>query len=319
MPNASDHAADDRGRSAKVPTSIPLSGWKDVLRRAWAETGKDNISLIAGGVTYFVLLALFPALTALVSLYGLFSNPQQVEQQVHSLSGVLPGGAQQVIGGQLHQLASSSHGALGIGLALSVLIALWSASRGMAGVINALNIAYDQPEDRGFIRRTLVALALTLGLLVAGIVAIALVAVLPAITSAINLGGVVTWAARILEWPLLAVVIAFVLAVLYRYAPNRKTAKWEWASPGAVLATVLWIVGSILFSVYVANFGSYNKTYGSLGALIGMLAWIYLSSYVVLFGAEVNAEAERQTRKNSTTGPDKPMGERGAQAADTMA
>ncbi len=308
-----------RGREAEHPKDIPARGWKDVFWRVWQGINDKNLFLVAGGVTYSVLLALFPALIALVSIYGLVFDRAQVEKQVAAISGILPAQASQLIGGEMHQIVTSSSGALGFGAIIGLLFALWTASRGTSGLMSALDIAYGQKDQRSFIRFNLVALAITLGLLIASVFVLALVAVLPAAIGSGPGGNAITgWIALIVEWPVLALFMITVLAILYRYAPDRDPPQWRWASPGAVLATVLWIVGSILFSVYVANFGSYNATYGSLGAVMVLLTWLYLTAFVVLLGAEVNAETERQTRKDSTTGPPKPMGSRGATAADTL-
>jgi len=314
-PREADRA---RGREAERPQDVPPRGWKDVLRRAWAANSEKNLSLVAGGVTYAVLLALFPGLAALVSIYGLVSDPAQVEKQVNSLTGVLPESSKQLISTELHQLVSASGGALSIGVAVGIVLALWSASRGMSGMITALDIAYDQPERRSFFRFNLVALLLTLGLIVGGLIVIALVAGLPAVLSATGANSGAAWVALIVEWPLLIVFMMVALAVLYRYAPDRDAAQWRWVSPGALVAAVLWILGSILFTVYVSHFGSYNKTYGSLGAIIVLLTWLWLSAYVVLLGAEINAQSERQTRRDTTEGSPEPMGQRRAVAADTL-
>ena len=307
-----------RGREAEHPRHIPPGGWKDVPVRSWQELSDNSIFLIAGGVTYAGLVALFPALAALVSLYGLVLDPAQVEQQVTALTGVVPEQTQQLISAQLHQLVSASNGALGFGAVFGLALALWTASRGMSGTINALNIAYDQKETRSFVRLNLLALTLTLGMIVGGLVVIALVAILPAIVGALGLGGVTAWLLLILEWPLLMLFIMAALAMLYRYAPDRHIAKWRWVSPGAVVATALWLVASIAFSAYVSNFNSYNKTYGSLGAAIVLLTWLYWSAFIVLLGAVINNQAERQTRRDSTIEPPQPMGRRGATAADTL-
>lgn len=306
------------GRNAASPWDIPARGWKDIVWRAYKETGRDNISIVAGGLTYYMLLALFPALAVLVSIYGLFSNPAELHQQMQSISATLPDGAQQVIGTELDQIVKSSGGALSLGVVVGFLFALYSASRGMSGLIMALNIAYEQHETRGFVRLYLLAIGLTLLVVAIGSIALLLVAGVPAVVQAIGLKTVTKWLVYIFEWPLLLVILMGVLAVLYRYAPDRKEARWRWISPGAAVATVLWLIGSIMFTVYVSNFGSYNKTYGSLGALVGMLTWMYLSAYVVLLGAEINAEMERQTRRDTTEGAEKPMGSRGARAADTL-
>jgi len=313
-----DDQGSARGREAEYPQHIPPGGWKDVLARSWQELSDNSIFLIAGGVTYAGLVALFPALAALVSLYGLVLDPAQVEQQVTALAGVVPEQTQQLLSAQLHQLVSASNGALGFGAVFGLALALWTASRGMSGTINALNIAYDQKETRSFVRLNLLALTLTLGMIVGGLVVIALVAVLPAIVGALGLGAVTQWLLLILEWPLLMLFIMAALAMLYRYAPDRRVAKWRWVSPGAVVATALWLVASIAFSAYVANFNSYNKTYGSLGAVVVLLTWLYWSAFIVLLGGVINNQAERQTRRDSTVEPPQPMGRRGATAADTL-
>ncbi len=307
-----------RGREAEHPQHIPPRGWKDVVVRSWQEISDNSIFLVAGGVTYAVLVALFPALAALVSLYGLVLDPAQVEKQVAALTGVVPQQTQDLISAQLHELVTASSGALGFGAIFGLILALWAASRGMSGLINALNIAYEQKETRGFVQLNRLALTLTLGMIVGGLVVIALVGVLPAVIGAVGLGNLTQWLLLVLEWPLLLFCVMTALGVLYRYAPDRRIAKWRWITPGAVVATVLWLVASIAFSAYVANFNSYNKTYGSLGAVVVLLTWLYWSAFIVLLGAVINTQTERQTRRDSTDEPPKPMGQRGATAADTL-
>lgn len=318
MPEQQQSAGTGHGREAESPQQIPPRGWLDVLKRAWTQSQDNNTSLVAGGVTYAVLVALFPGLAALVSIYGLVFDRAQLEQQMAAITGLLPEESRNLIAGQLHQLVTAPNSALGIGLIVSVLIALWSASRGMAGLIVALNIAYEQKETRGFIKLALIALGLTLAMIIAGIIAILLVAALPVAVQATGVSFIAKWLALVLEWPLLAVLLLFGLAVLYRYAPDRRGAKWRWVTPGAIFVVVTWIIGSILFSTYVSHFNSYNKTYGSLGAVVVLLTWLYLTAYIVMFGAEINAQAERQTRHDSTKGHPKPMGKREAWAADTL-
>lgn len=308
----------DRGRGAKDPRQIPAPGWKDILKRSWTELSENNIYLAAGGVTYSVLAALFPALAALVSVYGLFFDPAQVEQQVKLLSTVLPSDSTQLIGGELHNLVSHSSGALGIGAVVSLLIALWSASRGMSGMINALNVAYQEEETRSFFKLNALAVGMTVIALVGGTIIIALVGVLPAAVQFIGLGAFARWLLLILEWPLLIGVVLTGLAALYRFAPNRQKPKWRWVSPGAVAATALWLIASLLFTVYVTNFNSYSKTYGSLGGVFILLTWLWMSSFVALLGAVINAQSERQTVADSTAGQRKPLGFRSAYAADTV-
>lgn len=316
-----DHSvrpATGRGRAAERPQDLPAPGWTEVAWRCWAELSANNIFLVAGGVTYAVLLALFPGLAALVSLYGLVLDPAQVERQVNSMSGMMPRQTQEMLSQELHQLVSASSGSLGIGVVLGMLLALWSASRGMSGLITGINIAYQEKEERSFLRFNLLALVLTLGLILGGLVAIALIAVLPAVAQAIGLGGIIKWIMLILEWPLLVVLVMAGLAVLYRYGPDRAAPQWRFVSPGAIVATVLWVAGSVAFTIYVANFSSFNQTYGSLGGVVVLLTWLYLSAFVVLLGAVVNAQSERQTGKDTTAGSPRPMGQRGADAADML-
>jgi membrane protein len=316
-PQRSDTEA-GRGRDAEHPGKIPARGWLDVLWRAWGEISEANLFLAAGGVTYAILLALFPALAALVSVYGLVLDPAQVEKQVSALSGVLPEQSRQLLVDELHQLISTSSGTLGLGAAFGLLLALWSASRGMSGLLTALNIAYEERERRGWFKVNLVALGLTIALMLGGLVVIALVGVLPVALQFLGVSNGAKWLLLLLEWPLLIVVVMLGLAILYRYAPDREMPQWRWVSEGAAAATFLWIVASAGFTFYVANFNSYDKTYGSLGGVIILLTWLYLSALIVLFGAVINNQSEKQTRKDSTRGPPNPVGERGARAADTV-
>src|ERR1700722_16370485 len=283
-----------RGREADHPGQIPSRGWKDILWRAWGEVSEQNLFLIAGGVTYAILLALFPGLAALVSLFGLLFDAAQIEKQVGALSGILPAQTQELLGQQLHSLVETSSGALGFGAAVGLVLALWSASRGMSGLITAVNIAYEEKEQRGFFKLNMIALGMTFGLVIGGAVVIALVAVLPAAVQLIAVGTATKWLLMVVQWPMLIVLVMLGLAALYRYAPDRDKPQWRWVSPGAITATILWIVASIGFTVYVANFNSYDKTYGSLGGVVILLTWLYLSALMVLLGAVINAQSERQ-------------------------
>jgi membrane protein len=257
-------------------------------------------------------------LAALVSIYGLVFDAGQIERQMATLSGVLPAQTQELLSQQLHSLVAASGHTLGFAAVVGLILALWSASRGMSGLITALNIAYEEKESRGFFKLNLIAIGLTLGLLVGGIIAIALVAVLPAIAHMLALGSTTKWLLLLAQWPLLIVLVMAGLAILYRFAPDRDKPKWQWVSSGAAVATLLWIVSSVGFTGYVANFNSYNKTYGSLGGLVILLTWLYLSALMVLLGAVINAQSERQTRKDSTEGNPRAMGQRDARAADTL-
>ena len=306
----------DPGGSAERPQDVPAAGWKDIGRRVWGEISEKNMFLIAGGVTYAVLLALFPALAAFVAIYGLVLDAGQIEHQVSSLAGVLPDQILQLVAQQLHSLTSAPSSSLGIGVVIGLLLAIWSASRGMAGLMTGVNIAYEEEETRGFVKFNLIALLLTIGVIIGGSIAIALIGGLPAAVQAIGLGPVLKWLVLIVEWPVLMVLVLFGLAIIYRYAPDRDEPQWQWVTPGAITATVLWLVASIAFSIYAGNFGSYNQTYGSLAGAVVLMTWLYISEFVVLLGAAINAQSEMQTDKDTTRGPPEPMGRRGARVAD---
>jgi membrane protein len=293
----------DRGRDADAPWQIPVRGWAAILRRARKGTAERNLSLVAGGVTYYLLLALFPGLAALASVYGLVESPAGAAKSVQSLSGMLPPSTVEMIGNELAQLASASSPSLGLGAIIGIAIALWSGVRGMTGMMTALNIAYDQPERRGFIRFYLTALALTIVVVVGGLIAFVLIAGLPVALSWGGAHGSGRWIGLVVEWPLLIMFAMGMVALIYRYGPDRSEPKWKWASLGVIVATTLWVLGSTLFSAYIYYFGSYNKTYGSLGLPLIMLTWMWLSVFVVIFGAEIDGEAERQTNQNTAARP----------------
>lgn len=307
-----------RGRTAERPRDVPKSGWRDVALRVKDQVREDNLGLVAAGVAFFAFLSLFPALAALVSIYGLIADPADVQQQMQAVGGAMPEEAGGIIQQQLDSVARASGGALGLGFAVSLALALWSANKGTKNLMTALSIAYDEPEDRGFFKLNLTSLAITLGAMLLAIVAIGAVVVLPAALGAVGLGAAAEITIRLLRWPLLAAVILGGLAIVYRYGPNREHAEWRWTTPGSILATALWLVGSIAFSIYVSNFGAYDATYGSLGAVVILLLWFFMSAFVILLGAEVNAELERQTERDTTTGEPRARGHREAWAADTV-
>ena len=307
------------GKDAEKPTEIPPRGWWQVVRRAFKESSADNVPILAAGVAFFGFLAIFPAIIAAITLYGIFADPETVAAQVRDLSAALPEQAQPILADQLQSVASASGGALGIGLVVSLLAALWSASSGTGNLLKAINIAYDEDESRGFLKVRGIALALTLGAIVFLLLTLALVAVVPVVLNVLPLGPVGTILAQVLRWVLLVALVVAALAVTYRIAPDRDQPRFSWVTTGSLVATVLWIIGSIAFSLYVNNFGSYNKTYGAIAGVVVLMLWLYLTSYIVLLGAEVNAESERQTRADTTRGASAPMGERGAAAADELA
>jgi membrane protein len=308
----------DRGRNAEHPRELPTSGWRDILWRVKEETAKDNISMIAAGVAFYLMLAIFPLLAATVSIYGLVADPADVQRNFESVAGVIPEQARSIMIDQLTAVSSASGGQLGFGVVLSLGLTLWSASRGVIAMITALNIAYDETESRSFVKLNAIALALTLAMIIFMIVTLAVVVGLPVVIGYLNLGETVEWVIRLARWPILAVAVIVGLAVLYRYAPDRDAPRWRWVSSGAVVATVIWLLGSIAFSVYVSNFADYNKTYGAMGAVIILLLWFNLSAYAVLLGAELNAEMEHQTARDTTKGSEQPLGQRHAYVADTV-
>ncbi|MBW4093351.1 MAG: YihY/virulence factor BrkB family protein [Proteobacteria bacterium] len=302
----------DRAQEADAPWRIRARGWADILRGAWKTIGQNNLSLVAGGVTYFLLLALFPALAALVSVYGLLANPGDVAKSVQSLSGMLPAATVTLIGDELHQLVSASPKSLGLGAVIGIAIALWSAVRGMSGMMTALDIAYNQTERRGFIRFNAIALLLTVAAIVGGLIALALVVGLPVALNAEGMSEPGRWIGLAVEWPLLILFAMGMVTLIYRYGPDQMVPKWKWTSPGVIVTTLLWVVGSILFSVYIDHFGSYNRTYGALGGLLVLLTWMWLSVFVVLLGAAVNGESERQAQQPGTADRPLPIGRRKA-------
>jgi membrane protein len=307
-----------RGRSAETPSDIPAPGWKDILLRVYRSVGEDRVVALAAGVTFYSILALFPAIAALVALYGLFADPSSITTHLETLSGVLPGGAIEVVGGEMRRIASQGGATLGITFIVGLATALWSANAGMKAIFDALNIVYGEEEKRGFIRLNAVSLMFTAGAIVFVLLAIGIMVVLPLVFGFLGMTAVAEVALRLLAWPALLLLVMLMLSLLYRFGPSRDHPKWRWITWGSASAAILWLVGSILFSWYAANFGSYNKTYGSLGAAIGFMIWIWISSIVVLMGAELNAEMEHQPAKDTTTGARKPLGARGARMADEV-
>ena len=307
-----------RGRSAITPSEIPWPGWKDILLRVYRRVTRDRIMLIAAGVTFYLILAIFPAISALVSVYGLFFDPKTMVGHLNLIAGVAPGGAIDVLRQQLTRLGQQNGAALGIGFFVSLAIALWSATSGVKATFDGLNVAYEEEESRSFLKLTGVALVFTIGLIGFVLLLLAGVVALPVVLNYFPLQGLLEILLKIVRWPLLFVVVAFALSVFYRYGPSRATPQWRWISWGSATATGLWLVASFLFSWYVANFGSYNRTYGSLGAIVGFMTWVWLSNIVVLVGAQLNAEMEHQTARQSTAGPPRPLGARGAKMADTI-
>jgi membrane protein len=306
-----------RGRRASAPWSIPWRGWKDILWRTYAGINDNRLMSVSAGVVFYGLLALFPAIVVFVSLYGLFADPSTIDSQISALSGVLPSGALQIVHEELRRIAANKS-ANGIGFIFGLLFGLWSANSGTKAIMDALNVAYDEKEKRSFIRYNLVSLLYTLIAIVCLMLAVSAVVVAPIILNTMGLGAVAGTLIAVVRWPLLIAFVIVVIAAAYRYLPCRREPRWEWLSVGSLFAAIVWFATSLLFSWYIANFGTYNVTYGSLGAAVGMMMWMWISMLVILVGAQLNAEIEHQTARDSTDEPEKPLGERGAVKADTI-
>ncbi|WP_108663326.1 YihY/virulence factor BrkB family protein [Acuticoccus kandeliae] len=312
------HEAEGVGRYAETVRHIPVRGWKEILSRTATEISRDNISLIAGGAAFFLLLAIFPALAAFVALYGLVSDVSTVEEHLNLLSGVMPTDAVNLIGGELERLASQSNGSLGIGFLIGLLVALWSANAGVKALFAALNVVYDEREKRGFIELTLKSLAFTLAAIVGASLLIVVVVAAPSVLSMFGLGAETEILIAILRWPILLVAIMGGIGLLFKFGASRRPPKWRWISWGTALTAILWVAVSAGFSFYLSNFANYDATYGALGAVIGFMMWLYISLYVMLAGAELNSEIEHQVATDTTSGPYKPKGMRNAVMADYL-
>ena len=309
-------ASSDRGRSADRPSELPARGWRDIFWRVWTQIGEDNVSIVAAGVAFYVMLALFPAITAFVSLFGLIADPAQVQAQFENLRGVIPDDGWRILNDQLTAVASAQTSKLGISALVALVVALWSAGAGVRAMMTALNIAYHEREKRNFLRFYGTAFLFTIGIALLGIISLGVIVIVPVLLNLVDLGGISQVLVKLVPWLVLAGFVVIALGVLYRYGASRNEPKTRWVSWGATLATVLWIAASILFSIYVSNFGSYNETYGALGAVVVLLFSLWISAFIVLVGAELNAEMEHQTERDTTTGRPKPRGERGAYVAD---
>jgi membrane protein len=308
------------GRTAETPSQIPARGWWQIAKRTAAEVSRDRVMTEAAGVTFYALLAIFPALASLISLYGLVADPATVSEHLSSLEGVLPGGGIDIIREQVQTLTSGPPKALGFGAILGLATSVWSANQGIKALFDALNVVNEERETRGFVRRTLLTLSFTVGALLFVLLALAATVVVPAVLAFVGLSDAVETLLNLARWPVLLLAVALFLALVYRFGPDRARPKWRWVTWGSGLAALAWLAGSAAFSWYVANFGSYNKTYGSLGAVVGFMTWIWISTIIVLVGAELNAEMEHQTERDSTSGPgEAPPGARGAAMADRVA
>ena len=296
---------------------MPLLGWRDILLRVRNRLDTDNLGLIAGGVAFFFLLAIFPAISAMVAIYGLVNDPTDMQEQFQSFSQLLPTEASEIILSQLQEVTRQSSASLSMGALLGMLFAFWSSMKGMLAMIRALNVVNLEDEKRGFFELRFFAFFLTVCSVIFVVVCLFLIAFIPLLLNNLGLASFSETLFSLLRWPLLTVMILVMLAIIFRFAPSRNNARWVWIMPGTIVAVVLWLIGSILFSWYTSNYAQYNATYGSLGAVIILLLWFYLTAYIVLIGGVLNSEMEHQTGVDTTIGEEKPIGQRKAEVADT--
>jgi membrane protein len=306
-----------RGRHAGNPLRISWAGWKDILRRTYVRTGEDRLLATAAGVVFFGLLAIFPAVTALVSCYGLFASPATIGANLQTLALLLPEGSFQIVQDQIGRVLDKGNATLGTTFLFGLALAIWSANAGVKAVIDALNVVYEEREKRGFVRLNLLSLAFTSGGIAALLLMVGAVVALPLAFDHLGLEPDSQTIVALARWPLLFVVLVAALGLLYRFGPSRQPARWRWLGVGAATAAVLWIAGSVLLSWYLSNFGNYGATYGSLGAAIGLMMWMWMSAIIVLCGAELNSEIERQATLDTTVGQPRPPGVRGTGVAGT--
>lgn len=307
-----------RGRAAGRPEQIPVAGWWDIFWRVLKRLGSDNITLVSAGLALYALLSVFPGLAVAVSVYGLFATPADVAKHMSAFAGILPPGVWDIFNTQLHTITSHEQRTLSVAAALGLVLAIWSARSAMSALMTATNIAYGEHETRPFVVQVLISLALTVAAIVGFLTMLLLGVAIPVTLTILGTRPWVQWIADAAQWLLLWFFTSVALTVVYRYAPARTPARWHWVSWGSTIAATLWLAMSALFAIYVQAFANYGKTYGALGGVIALLMWFYFSSLLVVVGAEINAEMERQTQKDTTEGPDAPMGQRGAYAADTL-
>jgi membrane protein len=319
-PHAKRKRPDPVGHSAPSPWSIPRRGWKQVIKRTWAQTSEDNVGLVAAGVAFYGVLAFVPLMAAIVLLYGLAADVGTLVATMRTLFGVLPRDIASLISDQLVGIVHTSEGKKGAGLALALLVSLYGASNGAGALITALNIAYAEKEKRPLWRVYLLTLIITVAAVIAALSALAVTTALSFLGAILpHASGPVLLLGRVLAYAALALAAAAAAATLYRYAPSREKARWEWITPGSVFTAVTWLILTLAFGFYATKVANFNATYGSLAAVVGLQTWMYLSAYAFVLGAELNAEIEHQTAKDSTTGKPRRLGARGAWAADHVA
>ena len=298
-PTISDTVENNRGREAETPTEIPARGWRDIFLRVKDKVAADNLSIIAAGVAFYGFLAIFPAIAALVSFFGLITSPAKLQTYLHIIERYLPSEAAELMNNELQRIIQAQGSRLGWGALGGTLLALWSAAKAMTAMFAAMNVTYDEEEKRDFIRLSATALLMTLGAILFVIISLGLIVGVPLVLRSIGIGEIAAALINHSRWLLLAGCCILFLAVLYRYGPSRRQPQWRWVTPGAVVATLFWLLGSGLFSFYVTHFASYNVTYGSLGVMVILMLWFFLSVYSILLGAEINAAMERQTMKDT--------------------
>jgi membrane protein len=311
---------DPKGHQATSPAEMPAPAWKDILSRTYKRTWDDNVALVSAGVAFYGFFALLSLLGLIVLVYGFVADPNDVIEHMRDLTAVLPGDVAYIIGEQLMTAVRSSQGTKGFGIVLAFLVAVYGGTNGATSVITALNIAYEEKEKRSLFRFYLLAVGMTVGALIVALLALAATAaigflqhLLPKASPAAVVAG------KFVGYLLLALLAALIASVLYRFGPSREDAQWKWITPGSLFAAVAWLLLTVAFGFYVGHFTNYHASYGSLGAVVALLTWMYLSAYAFVFGAELNSEIEHQTAKDSTTGSPEPMGDRGAWAADNVA
>jgi membrane protein len=309
----------DVGRDAEAPTAIPPAGWWAIVKRTALLTASNRLMAEAAAVTFFALLALFPALTAIVSLYGLVADPAAIQKLVDALTGIVPGGGIDIVRGQLDALIKHGPRGLTLGVGIGLAGALWSSNQGSKALLESLNVIYREEEKRSYPVFVAVAFAFTLAAMVFVVAAMVAVVVLPLLLHALGIRDLTRDLFVWLRWPAILIVVALALSFLYRFGPSRANARWRWVTLGATLAALSWVIVSFGFSWYVQNFGNFDRTYGSLGTLVGFMTWIWISALVALVGAQLDSEMEHQTAADTTTGAPRPLGLRGAEQADSVA
>ncbi|PTX44325.1 membrane protein [Christiangramia gaetbulicola] len=308
-----------RGEEAQWPHHIPLKGWIDIGKRVWHEMKIDHVQIVSAGVGFYFFLSIFPTIVAAISIYSLVLEPSQIQEQISRLNIIMPDQAFGMITDFLKPILEQSRKEIGWGLVISILVSIWSANKGTSALFQGINIAYDEVDNRGFFKKNVLTLIFTLAGLVIGLLSLLIVIFFPIIIDDIGLPAqlekMLTW----LRWVILGFILIFSLSVVYKIAPNRRSPRFRWVSWGAILGTILWLGGSMLFSWYVSNFGSYADLYGSFAAVAILLLWLFLTAFIILIGAEINSEMEHQTRYDTTIGVERPMGERNAWHADHCA